>query len=151
MPPPIAPWATATSSETSGKTGATPARASTPSRDTKYTSSNPIRIWTVITVASGIASRMIVDAIGCSSSMRVRESRSPGWLPGRRFASLCLQRSMAGAAIPENFAAASRHSRLHLSGSESSLVRYDNTSEACMAVLHLGARPLLPMRPRIER
>jgi len=35
MPPPIAPWAMEATSETSGKTGATPARASTPSRDTK--------------------------------------------------------------------------------------------------------------------
>jgi len=72
----------ATSSETSGKNRATTGKSIYSSRDTKYTSSNPIRIWTVITVALGIASRMIVEAIGFSSSMRVRESRSPGWLPG---------------------------------------------------------------------
>jgi hypothetical protein len=35
MPPPIAHWAMEATSETSGKTGATPARASSPSRDTK--------------------------------------------------------------------------------------------------------------------
>src|SRR6266851_9345250 len=89
-----------------------------------------------MTVALGIASRMIMAAIGFSSNMRERESGSAGWLPGRRFASLCWQLSMARAAIPENPTAASRDSRLHLSDSERSSVRHDMTREACMAVLH---------------
>src|SRR5260370_40339068 len=71
-----------------------------------------------MTVALGIASRMIVDAIDFSSSMRERASRSAGWPPGCRFASLCRRLSMARAAIPENPAAASRDSRLHLSDSK---------------------------------
>ena len=133
MPPPIAPWAMASTSETSGKTGATPARASTPSRDTKYTSSSPIRTWMVMTAALGIASRMIMGAIGFASSMWVRGSRLAGWPPGCRFASWCWRPSMAGAASPENPTAASRESPLHLSASESSAVRHEIAQEACMA------------------
>jgi hypothetical protein len=92
-----------------------------------------------MTVALGIASRMIMAAIGFSSNMRERESGSAGWLPGCRFASLCRQLSMARAAIPENPTAASRDSRLHLSDSERSSVRRASTPEACMTVLHLEA------------
>ena len=86
-----------------------------------------------MTVALGIASRRIMAVIGFSSSMRVRESRSAGWPPGCRFASLCWQPSMAVAASPENPTAALRDSRLHLSGSEGSSFRHDMTPEACMA------------------
>src|SRR5712671_343055 len=89
-----------------------------------------------MTVALGIASRMIMGTIGFSISMRERESRSAGWVPGCRLASLCSQLSMARAAIPENPTAASRDSRLHLSDSERSSVRHDMTWGACMAVLH---------------
>jgi hypothetical protein len=89
-----------------------------------------------MTVALGIASRMIMGKIGFSSSMRERTSRSEGWVPGCRFAALCWQLSTARAAIPENPTAASRDTRLHLSDSERSSVRHDMTREACMAVLH---------------
>jgi hypothetical protein len=58
-----------------------------------------------MTVALGIASRRIMGAIGCSSSIRVRESNSAGL-------------SMAGASIFLENSALVRGSRLHFSARE---------------------------------
>jgi hypothetical protein len=54
---------------------------------------------------------------------------------------------MAGAAIPENPAAASRH----FFDGERSSVRHDMTPEACMAVLHSEPDDYSPTGPLIER
>ena len=85
-----------------------------------------------MTVALGIASCMIMGAIGFSSIMRERESRSAGWPPGCRFVFLCGQFSTAGAATAENSTRVSRDSWQHLSARDSSPVGHDSTPVACM-------------------
>ena len=85
-----------------------------------------------MTVALGIASRRIMGAIGCSSSIRVRESISADRAGRCRFASLCRQLSMAGATILLDNSALVRGSRPHFSARENASVWHDNTAEDCM-------------------
>src|SRR5882724_6501640 len=74
IPPPMAPADIICISIRTGKTSATPARASVPSLATKYVSMSPTEACTNMTSTFGVASRRSVLTIGPSSRTRVLAS-----------------------------------------------------------------------------
>jgi hypothetical protein len=76
MPPPIAPADIICMSMTAGNTRETPARASVPSRPTKYVSISPTEACAIITRTLGAASLRSVAVMGASMSRRVRGLRA---------------------------------------------------------------------------
>src|SRR5262249_38583018 len=97
IPPPTAPADIICMSISTGKTSATPASASVPSRATKYVSMRPTDAWTNMTRTFGVASLSRVPTIRPSSSIRVR---------GPRFG-----RSPPRAATARGLLSAQRHAR----------------------------------------
>src|SRR6267143_3588430 len=87
IPPPMAPADIICISISGGKTSDTPARASVPSRATKYVSMSPTDACTNMTSTFGVASRRSVLTMGPSSSTRVRVSKR-GALAGGAASSL---------------------------------------------------------------
>ena len=85
-----------------------------------------------MTVALGIASRMIVGAIGFSSSMRVRVSISARSRARLRVRVLVLAARDGRRGNLENPTRVLRGCRLHVSGRDSSPVRHDSAAEDCM-------------------